>query len=91
MLTDKAADALRWWVFGFKDLKADRTRFWKDVKMFLLEGASKMTKEEAERDVLKRYNEYGGHSLMNWILGVGANPQKVTIKIDVITVGFWPW
>jgi hypothetical protein len=91
MISDRGADAMRWWVFAYKDAKANKTRFWNDVKLFLKNGASKMTGEEAEKDVLKRYNEFGGHSLMNWILNVGRNDQSRAIKIDAYTVGFWPW
>ena len=49
LLRDEAADAVRWWVFGFKNKEADPKRYWKDIDLFLSKGESKMTREYAVR------------------------------------------
>jgi hypothetical protein len=91
LIRDEGADAMRWWVFGYKNIEANATRYWQDVDLFLTKGASKMTRERAQDEVIRRHREYNGHSLMNWVLNLGANKQSRTIRIDIYTVGFWPW
>jgi hypothetical protein len=84
VVTGNRADAYRWWVAG---ARPGSGLYGADYKRYL---KAYMNESEAQKVVAKA-SQYDGHALMNWVLGIGANAQTTTSRIDIYAIPYWYW